>query len=289
MKLWHNNLDGNRKIAQKRRKTPVTIIVGIICKDRIILASDSQTSWSNSKRTDTDKISRIDFGGAGSVLIAQSGNAELSSRAVEEFEKVAKTASFDNARRPVDVLEDCLRTLKQNLINQNLWEKNREIANDYFQDISNNFGLMAAYFYGDPPVPYIYIVNFWPGIAARQRGYATLGCGSTVAEFILSRSKISEMKWGMAMMTAIYTIEEVKKVDAFCGGQTKIATVGPSGKSTSTNKQRNLDLIKYVVDSMSKHEDKTRAAWIAMMDKIAKDAFKNYKKQYPDGKSDSEE
>jgi 20S proteasome alpha/beta subunit len=266
----------------------VTIIVGIICKERIVLASDSQTSYSpgSSKRTDTDKIALVNFSGNTPVLVAESGNAELSSRAVEEFEKMAKIAQLDDYRKPVEILEESLRALKQNVIHLNNWESGTEVSNEFFKDLDNNFGLMIAYYYGNPPVPYIYTVNFWPGIAARQRGYATLGCGSTVAEFILNRSKVSEMNWAMAMLTAIYTVEEVKKVDAFCGGQTKIAMLDPTGKPSSTNHQKNLDLIKSLVKSMEEHEEKTRGAWKAMMDTVARDALKNYHNQYPNEEDD---
>jgi 20S proteasome alpha/beta subunit len=265
----------------------VTIIIGIICKDGIILASDSQTSYGTSKRTDTDKICHVNFASSNHVLVAQSGNAELSARAIEEFEKMAKGAQFDDYRKPVEVLEEALRSLKQNVIHLNNWESQPALADEFFKDLDNNFGLMIAYYYGTPPVPYVYIVHFWPGIASRQRGFSTLGCGSTVAEFILSRSKVSEMEFGMAMMTAVYTVEEVKKVDAFCGGQTKIARLTPSGKFSSTDQRDNLALIKSVVDSMAKHEEKTREAWKNMMDTVATDAVGNFKKNNPDEKKDA--
>jgi 20S proteasome alpha/beta subunit len=268
----------------KKRKTPVTIIVGIICKQAIVLASDSQTSYGSSKRTDTDKISMINFGASDKILVAQSGNAELSSRAVEEFEKLSKNAQFDDYRKPVEVLEEALRALKQNVIYLNNWQSSQDYSNEFFKDIDNNFGLMVAYYHGDPPVPYIYIVNFWPGIASRQRGYATLGCGSTVAEFILSRSKVSEMDSGMATMTAIYTVEEVKKVDAFCGGQTKVAVLTEKGERVSTEHQKRLDLVNSVVESMSKYEEETRAAWKAMMNTVAEEAVENFNKKHPNKK-----
>jgi hypothetical protein len=239
--------------------------------------SDSQTSYaqSSSKRTDTDKISLIRFEDGKSVLVAQSGNAELSSRAVEEYEKLAKNNKLDDYRKPAEVLEEALRSIKQNVIHLNNWESHMEIAHDFFKDLDNNFGLMLAYYHGSPPLPYIYIVNFWPGIASRQKGFATLGCGSTVAEFILSRLKVSEMEMGYALMTAIYTVEEVKKVDAFCGGQTKVAVLTQAGDIGSTQEQWRLDFVKDKVKSMETHEEETRTAWKTMMDAIAVDAVKN--------------
>ena len=272
-----------------KRKTPVTIIVGIICKDKIVLTSDSQTSFGSSKRTDTNKISVVKFADNNPVLVAQSGNAELSSRAIEQFEKLAKTTQFDDYRRPVEAMEEALRLLKQDVIRLNNWESNRELAHEFFQDLDNNFSLMIAYYYGAPPLPYLYTVSFWPGIAARQYGYSTLGCGSTVAEFILSRSKVSEMETSYAIMTAIYTVEEVKKVDAFCGGQTKIAILDINHKAITTNNQKALDLIKCTIESMERYEEQTKIAWKAMMDTIANEAIENFDKKYPEKNEDKKD
>lgn len=40
----------------KPKKKPVTVIVGIICKEAIILASDSQTTYGTTKRCDAEKM-----------------------------------------------------------------------------------------------------------------------------------------------------------------------------------------------------------------------------------------
>ncbi len=146
---------------------------------------------------------------------------------------------------------------------------------------------MIAYYHGTPPLPYLYTVSFWPGIATRQYNYATLGCGSTVAEFILSRSNVSKMSKSHAILAAIYTVEEVKKVDAFCGGPTKLATLDPdTKKGLVSDTPRVLDLIKCTADSMEKHEDQMRASWKAMMETIAIEALKNYHIKYPEKNED---
>jgi 20S proteasome alpha/beta subunit len=50
-----------RKPIRPKRK-PVTVIIGIICKASIVLASDSQTTYGDySKRCDTEKIRVVGF------------------------------------------------------------------------------------------------------------------------------------------------------------------------------------------------------------------------------------
>jgi 20S proteasome alpha/beta subunit len=280
--LDSQGLNGHPFQKLKKRKTPVTIIVGLICDGSIILASDSQTSSGSSKRTDTNKISGVFFEGGDGALVAQSGNAELSSRAVEIFTNLAKATPINDYRKPAEVCEDTLRQLKQEVIRLNHWEDNRQFAHEYFQDPDNNFALMVAYYYGkEKPKPYIYILNFWPGIATRQYNYATMGCGATVAEFILNRSEIYNLDDSEAIITAIYTVEEVKKVDAFCGGDTKVGIISKKHGIRLSEGVRALALIKTTVDTISKYDQQTRAAWKAMMSTIITEAYTTFRKQYP--------
>lgn len=263
----------------------MTIIVGIIFNEGIVLASDSQTSYlpGSSKRTDSDKITGVSFDRKDGVLVAQSGNAELSSRAVEIFGKLAVATPLNDYRKPAEVAEDALRQLKQEIIRLNNWESNKEFAHEFFQDPNNNFSLMIAYHYGkEKPIPFIYTLNFWPGVATRQYKYSTIGCGATVAEFILNRAETSNMNNVQAIVTAIYTVEEVKKVDAYCGGDTKIGVITKEFGIRLPTGPRALARVKATVETISKYDQQTKTAWKAMMDKIILEANEAFKKQYPD-------
>jgi 20S proteasome alpha/beta subunit len=258
----------------------VTIIVGIICKDAIVLASDSQTSYypSTQKRCDTDKVCAIKFKDGKEFLVAQAGDATLSSRAIEILSNSCADGDFVDYRKPADLAELAIKQIKSEVATLNHWTPGDESAVDFAKN--SVFSLMLAYFFEERPL--IFAIDSWPGFATQQHDYATLGCGSTVAEFILSRSKVSDMKMGMAVMTAIYTVEEVKRVDSFCGGQTKIATIKPHApKAVVAKGQRALDLINSCVESMAKHEEKSRDEWRAMMDTIADDAMEKFHKKYP--------
>jgi ATP-dependent protease HslVU (ClpYQ) peptidase subunit len=81
-------LEASLKINPKKANR-VTIIVGIISDESIVLASDSQTTSGNAKRTDTEKISTVEFSNLG-VLVAQAGYAPFSGQAVEIFNGLAK-------------------------------------------------------------------------------------------------------------------------------------------------------------------------------------------------------
>ena len=58
---------------RKLNKTPVTLIVGIICRDAIVLAADSQNSYGSLKLPGTNKISKVTFRDKKEILVAESG------------------------------------------------------------------------------------------------------------------------------------------------------------------------------------------------------------------------
>ena len=63
----------------------MTIIIGIICADGIVVGSDSQTSATTAltaKRIDTQKIFDVDFDGDVGV-VGTAGSATFAARAVE--------------------------------------------------------------------------------------------------------------------------------------------------------------------------------------------------------------
>jgi 20S proteasome alpha/beta subunit len=72
-----------------RFRNIMTIIVGLICKDGIVLAGDSQTTTGTSKRCDAKKFALVKFTDA-EVLVAQAGNASTAGRAIEIFRDSAR-------------------------------------------------------------------------------------------------------------------------------------------------------------------------------------------------------
>src|SRR5260221_688119 len=115
-----------------KRKSVVTIIVGIICTDGIAMACDSQTTIGDAyaKRTDTSKISVLEMS-SNAVLVAEAGDATLSSRCVEILRENIKDSPFDDYRKPADVAQDAVRLMKQELVVLNNWEDRRDFAADY--------------------------------------------------------------------------------------------------------------------------------------------------------------
>ena len=226
-----NNL-GNNSLApgsgvplalrKPQRKAPVTIIVGIVSKDAIILASDSQTTFGTVAQLDVEKITKLRFSDA-VALVAQSGSAVHSGRAVEILEDLAKDQSLTDYRTVADLAQKAMRSLKDELRFQN-GDCTMDWLHEHMLKNGTCCELMLAYFFDGKP--YIYTIDLMMGIANRKTShYAAIGCGSNLGNYLLAEHAKPNMESEFAAVTSIYVVENVKKHDAFCGGPTKIGAV----------------------------------------------------------------
>jgi 20S proteasome alpha/beta subunit len=199
----------------------VTIIAGIIAKDAIVLASDSQTTFGTTKRLDVQKISVIEFANA-AALVAESGAAEQSGMAVEILKKKALGTKLTDYAMVAELAQASLREVRNYLIKLNegcnfsdeKWER-------YFRDDNQVELMVANYFDGKP---YIYTVNLHTCMASRAKlNYEAIGCGGNLGGYLLDELSYPGMDSRLASAIAVYVVETVKKHDAYCGGQTKVA------------------------------------------------------------------
>lgn len=228
----------------KRYKTRVTIIIGIICKNGIIVASDSQTSWGNSKRTDTDKIHSCRFKNSKGI-IANSGHAAISYKAVDIAKSICESQELVESRQFAENAQKAAEKVRADLM-----EPYRSFGSkpEDFEKLFNDHNyslLMANYFDGKP---YIYTLDFPPGISTKQKNYTAIGCGSNLGMFLLSWFDFSQMDTADAAITAAFIIGEVKKADAFCGGPTQIAWLNEKNVMKRFNREQ-IDIFEQEIES----------------------------------------
>src|ERR1051325_5664509 len=90
--------DSNR-IVLPRKKKPMTLIVGIVCKDEIIVATDTRTSYSTHSDDRSKKLRIIDYK-YGKVLVAWSGYVAFS---VDTVDVLAREAALLEPRHHRDI------------------------------------------------------------------------------------------------------------------------------------------------------------------------------------------
>jgi 20S proteasome alpha/beta subunit len=219
-----NILDSQGRIGHpfqelKKRKPPVSIIIGIICEDAIVVASDSQLSWGTAKRTDSQKIFPASFNDA-TGLIGNSGSVAASQRVVEITKSYCFGKDLSDYRQLAENAQKASEVIRGELMSPfKAFITKLEDFQKLFDE--NNYSLVMANYFDKQP--YLFTLDFPPGISTRQKNYTAIGCGANLATFLLGWFDFANMNRVQTVITAAFIIGEVKKADAFCGGTTQVA------------------------------------------------------------------
>jgi len=204
----------------------VTLIVGIICKDAIVLAADSQTTRGTSKQSGTAKINVIEFVN-GKALVAESGSAALSGRVVEIFQKKAAVKEITDDSIISKLAEESLREVRLSITSLHPEKNTSEDWQDYFGRDINYFELMLAYYFDGKP--HLYILNPLWAIPVKSPSYfATSGIASELANYILKEHTEPKMDAELASVIAIKVVEDAIEYVEGCGRPTRVALIQPS-------------------------------------------------------------
>lgn len=229
----------------------MTIIVGIICKDGVVVASDSQAGSFRGvhvKRLDYSKIYDFAFDG-NKVVLTGAGEAPFIIRAKEIIEQKGKEGKFKGSRDIADLAEQATTEIMKRY----MVERWKELTGTKMpsgpaalqSDEAPNFALVLGTFCGDEG-PCLFTV-YSEGVAGREEGYASLGSGSAFAEYLLARLYRDDLTIDEGVRVAVYVVEEVKKVDLHCGGPTQAVVIGRKGINRKTTKEI-ADTVRYLED-----------------------------------------
>src|SRR6266487_609176 len=83
-------------------------IVGIICQDGIVLASESQITMGGLRLPHGDKISVINFPQGKKALVAESGDVSLSNHVVDLMKRQAYTKQIASEDTIAETLQECV-------------------------------------------------------------------------------------------------------------------------------------------------------------------------------------
>lgn len=213
----------SQALPKKRR---MTLIVGIICKDGIVIGSDSQSTNSDMMaRTDATKIYEIALSDKSRGLVATAGSVEWSLQVIEIMEELAKSATLSRARAFADLAEEANTRIKQRE-RRPLRRSSRDLATHFAE---NRCVLMIANYYEG--APYLYTLPsdglVSPTLLTKQL-YASIGNSYALANYLLRKFDIANMMTGTASVVAAYVVNEVIQAkDSSCDHPIQLAMVGP--------------------------------------------------------------
>lgn len=225
----------------------MTIIVGVKCNDGIVIGSDSQASVSKGvpiKRPEYAKIFDIKIDSNKCALLTGAGTVAYITRASEEMSKKCKDKLINNPREFADACEDVVNFIFKRYVvdkanklginsSKNLKKSKSKIKwqGDIFSPPS--FILFSGIMIKKNNKTELGLYTIHPdGVAENIGDYDAIGSGAAIAEYILSRLWHKNLKIGEAIKLVIYVIEEVKKIDPYCGGLTRISLLDKDGAKT---------------------------------------------------------
>jgi 20S proteasome alpha/beta subunit len=259
----------------------MTQIIGIICPDGIVMASDSQfTDLNTGIVSYGDKIHEASFKSAGSdFLIAEAGQPAITNRVVRIIGNAARKLQAENV---VSIAEHAVRQL-------------RGESTDKQWDIGSQGGgatLMVGFY--ENRKPYIYLGHIYGhGIFSEpeNKHYAAYGIGTVLVEYLLSEFLDKTATTHVAAVTAIYVLAKVKKhTKAYCGGDTRIniLTIDPgiwpvqvvkAGYVSQTVVNRTEELLLQRDKEINKDQNQK---WLTVMAEIAGEEFRKLLKSEQD-------
>lgn len=234
----------------------MTIIIGIKCTSGITVACDSRTTEPTGHVKDNvQKLNVIHFADGNSVIMGEAGNAQFSAQAVEIISQAARLQKLSGYRSVADCVEKSVSELKQKMRDQ--YKGTSEELQKHFD--AYGFELMIAYYWEGQP--YIFTLDFVSGFAIKQNDlYCAIGCGKILADFLISRLDVSQFSTGTAMWTSVYAIEEIKKFDSRCGGQTRSAIVKNQNGLSVANISADVPMQEAVKEALAFSEE-AKANW----------------------------
>jgi hypothetical protein len=210
-------------LRRKRKKLPVTLIVGIVCRDAVVLAADSQTSYGTLKLAGTNKISRVDFKGGKSVLVAESGMVTLSRQAIDIFSTKAKQTAATSKEGISRLLKESLFEVRLGQIG--LYPKRKytlEEWKEYFRD-KNPVELTTAYFWEDEPCLFTISIDECQVVWAKE--YSVSGVGDYLGHYLLKEYFIPRMDRDLGAAIAIKIAKDAATYVEGCNTPIKAALI----------------------------------------------------------------
>lgn len=234
----------------------VTLIIGILCKDCVVMACDTQVTLGSSKRTDGTKLREVEFGDM-SALIAQAGSLTHTNRYIDILSREVKNSKPQNAVEVGELLNAAMETFRAQLRASNFNCSAEKLDAIIAKGIDCR--LMLGFCLND--VPCLLSISLAEPIYRKcDSHFEAEGSGSLLGEYLLSEHSTPEMKWDFASTIAVYTVEVVKKYDLYCSGKTTVGiATGTKGRTRRAN-VRFLDqkTVTEYADLILKAEGKTR-------------------------------
>lgn len=262
------HVDFEWRLLADGREGPMTIIVGIVAKQGLVIASDSQASSFRGvqvKRSDYTKIYDFAVNERFNVLLTGAGQVAFVTKATEKIAEACQVQHPNTLGELSELAEDKMNELTKRYVVDKAKQLGVMRNRDLDESVSGPTKLQI-----EPPSfvlvmgiageeQGIFVVSP-EGIAEKAFKYTSLGSGSPFAEYLLARLCPEEPSLNEAIDIAAYVVEEVKKIDPHCGGQTQVVCASKDGVSRKSSYE-----VRQKVDELAARDDALSRLWRAMV------------------------
>jgi 20S proteasome alpha/beta subunit len=224
-------------------RRPVTFIAGIVCRDGVVLAADSQITTGNHKETWGNKINVVKLKD-GIALVAEAGLVPLSNRALEIIHEMAKDAVLDKDDSFPILVRDAVWKVRNE--QYALYPKQRGATKwmNFFLQPQNYFDLIGGYCWAGKWKVFSVNLAYCQVEVPKGSFFMTRGSGATVGKHLLARFANADMSIDAASVMALHVSEILLRTLATNLGRTDTwlgifhrrmkARLGPAAANTAT-------------------------------------------------------
>lgn len=250
------------RVKPIRRKKPraVTLIIGIIAHDSVIMACDSQITAGQTKRTDGTKLKQIGFGKL-PVLVAQAGSLSHTNRFLDVLSKQVKSTTPKTAVEAGEMIQEAMRKFRTELSKIHF-----NCASDELATVLSRLEIDCNFLFGFCLSRRPYLISIAvndPVYHVSETHFEADGTGALLGSYLLNEHTTPDMSRQFASTMAVYVVEVVKKYDLYCSGSTIVGHALPPGgiggsKGPSRVKFLSTKAISEYADWVLKAEATTR-------------------------------
>jgi 20S proteasome alpha/beta subunit len=244
--------------------TDVTTIVGMICEDGLVLASDSKATKGPTAREEFLKIWDLNVGRFKAVITGAGRSAFIA----KYRDLLQEVCAVRAQRQPIQTVPEFITLAEETMQNMSKQYGTDRLArlgvlrgpsgNDDDRSTTSFYDmlpdLMAVIGIHDKR-PHLFFIPP-DGIAEEQQLFGATGSGSPFAEYLLPKMCRSDFQMQEAALLAVHIIEQIKHVDPHSGGPTQLVTIGRSAV-----KHWNKSEISKAEERASGIEAKAAALW----------------------------
>lgn len=205
----------------KRLSRPMTLILGVICNDGIVMACDSQITADNSKRTNATKLHPIRFGHI-TVLVAEAGRRTHTSRYIQILKESAKGARPKNDRDIATIIQSAMDTFLDEL------RQTHGCASTALVKLLIKQGIECVLLFGFQIgwKSSLAVMNIHdPVCRFVDSHFETQGSGALLGDYLLKEHTTSQTPRHLVIATAVHIASVVKQYDIYCSGDTVIGVI----------------------------------------------------------------